>query len=123
MIRASMTCRHDSTHERVREITLADVRANQFPMIVHGTSRRIYETIILSGGLSKMHGRYIHFATTDLSVCKSGAQILIYIDLLRAIQEGGVRFYVSQSGLVLSLGDKRGILSSRFFARMVHLGN
>jgi 2'-phosphotransferase len=45
------------------------------------------------------------------------AQVLIYLDLQRAL-DAGLHFYLSDNGVVLTEGDEKGFVHPRYFARV-----
>lgn len=93
--------------------------------VVHGTFHAAWPTILATGGLKPMNRVHIHFATgpplasvmpedgpeqTELdgdgqviSGMRGDAQILMYVNLRRAL-EGGVAFWRSDNGVILSEG-------------------
>ena len=97
--------------------------------VVHGTFYGAWERILATGGLKPMTRVHVHFATgpkldevltrgegeqvdgpeaakkTNLVISgmRSDAQILIYIDVKRAL-EAGVEFWTSENGVVLTEG-------------------
>ena len=48
---------------------------------------------------------------------RESAQVLIYIDMQKAL-EAGVLFFLSENGVVLTEGDVRGFLSPEYFSRV-----
>lgn len=48
---------------------------------------------------------------------RSSSQILIYVDVQKAI-DAGIKFYISANGVVLTEGDGRGFLPAQFFSRV-----
>jgi 2'-phosphotransferase len=48
---------------------------------------------------------------------RSSAQVLIYIDVQKAL-DAGIAFFLSENGVVLTEGDERGILSPQYFLRV-----
>jgi 2'-phosphotransferase len=108
--------------------------------VIHGTNEHAWRLILKSGGLRKMSRNHIHFAsglpvgfktlTKDSAVTaeekeappvisgmRKSSTVLIYIDI-RAAMEAGVKFYLSDNGVVLTEGDEKGILGSEFFKRV-----
>lgn len=113
-------------------ITLADPQTLP-ETVVHGTFYAAWERILASGGLKPMGRVHVHFATgprledvlvlgngearsdgvevpsrakkTDvvISGMRADAQILIYVDIRRAL-EAGVEFWRSENGVVLTEG-------------------
>lgn len=52
-----------------------------------------------------------------ISGMRNSSAILIFIDLKKAL-EGGVKFWKSANGVILSEGDERGIISLQYFKRV-----
>lgn len=48
---------------------------------------------------------------------RASADILIHVDLARALA-AGIPFFLSANGVVLTAGDERGYLSPEFFSRV-----
>ena len=48
---------------------------------------------------------------------RKSSQVLIYIDLESALR-AGLKFFVSQNGVVLTPGDERGFLAPEFFSKV-----
>lgn len=48
---------------------------------------------------------------------RQSSQILIYIDVQTAL-DAGIKFFISDNGVILTPGDDKGILEPRFFQRM-----
>ena len=46
---------------------------------------------------------------------RSSSQVLIYVDVDKAIS-AGIKFFVSANGVVLTEGDERGYLGPQFFS-------
>lgn len=49
---------------------------------------------------------------------RNSAQVLIYIDLERAL-EAGIKFYLSENGVVLSEGNAAGVIPPAYFAKVI----
>jgi RNA:NAD 2'-phosphotransferase (TPT1/KptA family) len=66
-------------------------------------------------GLSRMSRDHVHMAPQI--VAKSGmrfdSDILIWVNMVGAM-EAGIRFFVSANGVILSPGNKYGVIPSRF---------
>ncbi|KAE8349859.1 KptA family-domain-containing protein [Aspergillus coremiiformis] len=89
--------------------------------VVHGTFHAVWPAILSSGGLRCMGRNQVHFATGPsvdsvlareakgdegekvISGMRRDAQVLIYIDLRRALA-AGVPFWRSENGVILSEG-------------------
>ncbi|KAI0272710.1 KptA family-domain-containing protein [Gloeopeniophorella convolvens] len=95
--------------------------ASDIPMAVHGTNIKAWESIAKQG-LSKMKRNHIHIAQGVpgdgvISGMRVSAQVLIYIDVQKAL-DAGILFFLSENGVVLTEGDERGFLSPDFFIRV-----
>ncbi|EJF64054.1 hypothetical protein DICSQDRAFT_125141 [Dichomitus squalens LYAD-421 SS1] len=93
---------------------------------VHGTTKRAWESISATSleeqGLSKMSRNHIHLAqgvagSGVISGMRSSSQILIFIDVQKAI-DAGIKFYLSANGVILTEGDEKGFLHPEFFSRV-----
>lgn len=112
----------------LEKLTLKDDPPLSQPLpdtVVHGTYHGAWPLILASGGLKSMGRTQVHFATgpsldevlpngrqgrptqqqkqTVISGMRSDAQILIYIDLKKALA-AGCPFYRSENGVILSEG-------------------
>lgn len=52
---------------------------------------------------------------------RHSAKILIYIDVQKAL-DTGIKFWLSENGVVLTEGDERGFLMQKFFEKVVDVG-
>ncbi|KAJ7212089.1 KptA family-domain-containing protein [Mycena pura] len=93
---------------------------------IHGTTRKAWESIsylaLATQGLSKMARNHIHLAQgivgeNVMSGMRKSSQILIFIDVQRAIDDG-VNFFLSSNGVILTEGNEQGILGTKYFARV-----
>ncbi|THH10352.1 hypothetical protein EW145_g1381 [Phellinidium pouzarii] len=110
------------------DLKLADITdAGQIPMAVHGTTRMAWARIE-EEGLSRMKRAHIHLAKETghikgVSVVpgmRSRSEVLIYVDVDKALREG-IKFHLSDNGVVLTPGDASGFLSPKFFKRVTDL--
>ncbi|KAK7466296.1 tRNA 2'-phosphotransferase, variant 2 [Stygiomarasmius scandens] len=88
---------------------------------VHGTTKQAWE-LISTQGLSKMTRNHIHLAQgvagdNVISGMRQSSTILIYIDIPLALSSG-IKFYLSENGVILSEGDERGFIKPEFFERV-----
>jgi len=105
---------------KVDDLDLTEITdASQLPAAVHGTTKKAWESISHQG-LSKMARNHIHLALGrpgDPNV-KSGmrntSDILIFIDIPKAIQDG-FKFFISTNGVVLTEGNKDGFIPPQYF--------
>ncbi|KAH7908592.1 phosphotransferase KptA/Tpt1, partial [Hygrophoropsis aurantiaca] len=95
--------------------------ASEIPMAIHGTTRKAWESISTQG-LSKMNRNHIHLARgiardSVISGMHSSSQILIFIDVQKAL-DAGTTFFLSENGVILTEGDAAGFLAPIFFRRV-----
>lgn len=103
------------------------IEAGNVPeIVIHGTYFGLYQPIIESGGLKKMERNHIHFSTGlpedkqgVISGMRSDAEILIYVDIEKSLQDGGMKWWISENGVVLTEGDGDGVLPMKYWRRVV----
>jgi 2'-phosphotransferase len=95
-------------------------------IVVHGTYFAFYQPIIESGGLKKMGRNHIHFSTGlpedrqgVISGMRSDAEILIYVDIEKSLRDEGIKWWISENGVVLTEGDGDGVLPSKYWKKVV----
>ena len=107
----------------ITESTLQKLHINP-DTIVHGTYNETLPLILESGGLSKMGRTYIHFAIDVpeshlvISGIRKSCDVLIFIDICAALRDG-YEFVLSQNKVVLTAGNKKGMLPSKYFLDIV----
>jgi len=90
---------------------------------VHGTYLKAWERI-KTEGLSRMTRQHMHFTDSltkkegqqQVSGFRSSCNVLIYVDLQRAIA-AGVRFFRAANGVILTEGHD-GLLTPEFFSKV-----
>jgi 2'-phosphotransferase len=94
-------------------------------VVLHGTFYGAWPAILDNGGMSKMGRNHMHFAAGVpgqdagvISGMRADAQILIYIDIRRAL-DAGIPFWRSDNGVILTEGDAEGVLSMEFFTKVM----
>ena len=109
--------------------------------VVHGTDERAWPLILKGGGLRRMTRNHIHFASglpagfkplessaataaggaVDAAPVISGMRVsstvLIYVDIGAALDKG-IRFFLSENGVILTEGNGEGVLPYEFFSRV-----
>jgi 2'-phosphotransferase len=118
-------------------LTPITVEAGNVPeTVVHGTDEPAWRLIVKSGGLRRMGRNHIHFASglpdgfkslaidtasTEekeaapvISGMRKNSSVLIYIDIHAALA-AGVKFYLSENGVILTEGNDKSFLSYEFF--------
>ncbi|XP_065919311.1 tRNA 2'-phosphotransferase 1-like [Dysidea avara] len=110
----------------VEELDLQPITSpSEAPTVVHGTYKRAWDSIKLQG-LSKMKRNHIHFApdipggNEVISGMRHNCQILIFIDLKKALEDG-LSFYRSANNVILSPGNSEGIILPKYFAQVREL--
>lgn len=110
----------------VEDLELTPVlRADEAPVVVHGTNRRAWSGI-KGRGLSRMKRNHIHFApglpgeSGVISGMRSSCQVLVYINLKKALEDG-FKFYRSANDVILCPGNEEGILPVKYFAEVREL--
>jgi 2'-phosphotransferase len=95
-------------------------------IVVHGTFFAFYQPIVESGGLKKMNRNHIHFSTGlpeekqgVISGMRGDAEILIYVDIRKSLEDGGVLWWISENGVVLTEGDENGVLGTKYWKKVV----
>jgi 2'-phosphotransferase len=92
--------------------------------VIHGGFYGSWDAILASGGLSRMNRKHMHFARADpgkkiLSGFRYDAELLIGVDAAKAMEKGGIAFWESSNGVVLTEGNADGMLPLEFFATVV----
>ncbi|KIY52983.1 hypothetical protein FISHEDRAFT_34389 [Fistulina hepatica ATCC 64428] len=99
-------------------LSMADIPSG---IAVHGTTNSAWESIAKLG-LLKMGRNHIHIAQGlagdgVVSGMRNSSQVFIYIDVQKAI-DAGIKFFLSDNGVILTEGDERGVLSTSFFTKV-----
>ncbi|CAB3223348.1 unnamed protein product [Arctia plantaginis] len=104
---------------------LTPILTPKYSTVVHGTYYKWWSSIERDG-LNRMSRNHIHFAkgTLDdpkvISGLRESAEILIYINLPKALADG-YKFFESENGVILTSGNHRGFLKPEYFLRAVCL--
>lgn len=114
--------------------------------VVHGTTHSAWLLIVATGGLKKMRRTHVHFAsglpagfksvvespqpvaaTEDgaenkgqpavISGMRNSSSVLVFLDIKKAMG-AGLKFWISENGVILSEGDEDGLISLAFFQRV-----
>lgn len=54
-----------------------------------------------------------------ISGMRKDAEVLIYVDIQKSLQDGLLLWWISENGVVLTEGDENGVLSSKYFKKVV----
>ncbi|CAJ2509975.1 Uu.00g058750.m01.CDS01 [Anthostomella pinea] len=111
-------------------------------VVVHGTYFAFWPAIVASGGLKRMGRTHTHFGTglpdgedgkgqgqvhdeTDekketkvISGMRADAEILIFVDVAQSLRDGGVKWWLSENGVVLTEGNADGVVPTRYFTEV-----
>jgi len=63
---------------------------------------------------------YVYHTSSLLLGMRTSSQILIYVDVRKAL-DAGIKFWLSDNGVVLTEGDDRGFLSHKFFEKVIDI--
>ncbi|KAJ0175917.1 hypothetical protein K1T71_008091 [Dendrolimus kikuchii] len=94
-----------------------------YETVVHGTYLKCWPSV-KQYGLSRMQRQHIHLAkgtpgnTNIISGVRNNAQIYIFINLKKALNEG-LKFYESENGVILTPGNDQGYLEAKYFEKVV----
>ncbi|KAK1781813.1 phosphotransferase 1 [Copromyces sp. CBS 386.78] len=97
--------------------------------VVHGTYFAFWDKIVESGGLKAMGRNHVHFSTglpedTETGVIsgmRKDAEVLVFVDVECSIKQenekegGGIKWWMSDNGVVLTEGDKDGLVPLKYF--------
>lgn len=107
----------------VTDAALTPLLESKYSTVVHGTYYKCWPQIKCHG-LNRMKRQHIHFAkgtlgdSTVISGLRKDAQIYIYIDLKKALDDG-IKYYESDNGVILTRGNKEGYLLPKYFSKVV----
>ena len=113
----SIVFESEALHEPV---TLGNVPGT----VVHGTYFAFWPEIVASGGLKPMGRNHVHCATgvpeekgegKVVSGMRGDAELLVYVDVEGALREGGMKWWLSENGVVLTEGGEGGVVGLKWF--------
>jgi 2'-phosphotransferase len=87
---------------------------------IHGTYAKALALIKASGGLSRMKRNHVHLAggLDAASGMRADCTIVLWVNMERAMREGGLEFFRSSNGVILCAGDDKGFIDVRFIERV-----
>jgi 2'-phosphotransferase len=105
---------------------LNPITAENLPaMVVHGTYFAFWPSIVASGGLKRMSRNHVHCSAGDpgqdptvISGMRHDAELMVYIDVEASMKEG-MKWWLSDNGVVLTEGDEEGCVPAKFFKEVV----
>ena len=96
------------------------------PTVVHGTYFAFWPKILDSGGLKRMGRNHVHCSTglpedkeSVISGMRKDAELLIYIDVRRSLEDKAMTWWISDNGVLLSEGDENDVVSTKYFKEVV----
>lgn len=110
--------------QQVNQLQMTQVqKPAEIPLDVHGTYYRFWDSIKIQG-LRSMQRNQIHFSNSDRispkevhSGFRSSCEILIYIDVSKAMNDG-IEFHISENQVILSSGID-GVIPPKYFSKVV----
>jgi len=106
----------------------------EYPVICHGSYQDKREAILASG-LDRMDRMHIHMVASDKPgdngvmsgmpsshSAKGECDMLVYVDAQSAMDDG-IRFYISENGVILSEGDSHGRIVPRYIKKIAAIEN
>jgi 2'-phosphotransferase len=95
-------------------------------IVVHGTYYAFYPAIVDSGGLKPMGRTHAHFSTGVpeeaggvISGMRADAEILVYVDVRRSLEDKAALWWISDNGVVLTEGGERGLVETKYWKKVV----
>lgn len=93
------------------------------PAVIHGTYFAFWPAIVASGGLKPMGRNHVHFSVGlpedseagVISGMRRDAEVLIYVDVAASLRDGGIKWWMSDNGVVLTEGDANGLVPLKYF--------
>lgn len=98
--------------------------ASEVPVCVHGTRRRVFDSVIRHEGLCRMSRQHIHFAQGlpgddgVISGMRKECSVLIFMNVKKMLADG-IPLFVSSNGVLLSPGQgPRGMIPPEYFGHV-----
>ncbi|KUI59568.1 tRNA 2'-phosphotransferase 1 [Cytospora mali] len=98
-------------------------------VVVHGTYFAFWPRIVEAGGLRRMGRTHVHCSTGlpedeqgVISGMRKDAEVLVYVDVRRSLEDGAMTWWVSDNGVVLTEGAEgaeEGMVPARYFREVV----
>lgn len=113
---------HSVTTVKTESLLEPILAAEEFPVCVHGTYKKVLNSI-LESGLKRMKRLHIHFACglpTDgevVSGMRRDINVLIFLDVKKALEDG-MKLYISDNKVILTEGFD-GVVPVKYFEKIV----
>lgn len=120
------------SEDLLQPITLED-ESSIPPVVVHGTYFAFWPRIVESGGLRRMNRNHVHCSTglppadkgeagsaAVISGMRRDAELLIYLDVRKSLEDEAMKWWKSDNGVVLTEGtDEEGLVPVKYFKEVV----
>ena len=118
-------CANQGHSVEVKDLELEEIsHPSDISAVVHGTYSKFWPSI-KAEGLKRMNRTHVHFAPGEpgesevISGMRGSCDILIFLDLALALQDG-LKFYRSRNNVLLCPGNEDGIISPKYFDKVIH---
>lgn len=104
-------------------LTEIDVEYANDKKFYHGTYQAYIDSI-RKDGLSRRSRTHIHITTglPEMNTVKSGMRTncnaVVDINVKKAMEEGGIKFFISSNGVILTEGNEDGVIEPKYFNRI-----
>ncbi|RGP59162.1 hypothetical protein FSPOR_11542 [Fusarium sporotrichioides] len=111
---------HSIKLESANLLTPVTIEAGNVPnRVLHGSFFYFWPAIIETGGLKPMNRNHVHCSAGTpeegvLSGMRKDAELIIEIDMEESLKDG-IKWWLSDNGVLLTEGDEKGILSTKYF--------
>ncbi|KAM0240970.1 hypothetical protein ACHAPO_001772 [Fusarium lateritium] len=111
---------HSIKLESANLLTPIAVEAGNVPnRVLHGSFFYFWSAIVETGGLKPMNRNHVHCSTGTpeegiVSGMRRDAELIIEIDMEESLKDG-IKWWLSDNGVLLTEGDETGILSIKYF--------
>ncbi|GMH66374.1 hypothetical protein TrLO_g3256 [Triparma laevis f. longispina] len=94
---------------------------------IHGTYHKSWPAILQSNGLSRMSRNHVHLAADlpgesgVISGMRASCELIVYVDVRAATLMGGLKFFTSSNGVILTPGlGENGMLPLDYVTKVVN---
>ncbi|KAG8665925.1 tRNA 2'-phosphotransferase [Fusarium poae] len=111
---------HSIKLESANLLTPVTVEAGNVPSrVLHGSFFYFWSAIVETGGLKPMNRNHVHCSAGTpeegiVSGMRKDAELIIEIDVEESLKDG-IKWWLSDNGVLLTEGDEKGILSTKYF--------
>ncbi|KAJ4141115.1 tRNA 2'-phosphotransferase [Fusarium equiseti] len=111
---------HSIKLESANLLTPVTVEAGNVPeRVLHGSFFYFWPAIVETGGLKPMSRNHVHCSAGTpeegiVSGMRKDAELIIEVDMEASLKDG-IKWWLSDNGVLLTEGDEQGILSTKYF--------